>query len=444
MNNNQGIGIRKLIHLLIGLIILILSYVSEKNILLFLITGGTIFAFLTFNNKKFYRLHRTSDASLGTLFYPLGILSSYLILYNLPIYYFQSSLMVLTISDTLANLSGRIKKGNSWFSVFHDKKSLYGTIVFAFSAFLIFKLFLPGSLNENVQYFLFLTLWAAIMESAALRGSDNFTIPAGLSLFFLFSYDRDINYFVLFTIIILMASGGYLLHKYKILTRKGSFTAFLLGFYLAGICGWNWFTVVLFFFVSSVILTKLHHSFRGKGKTPDARNFWQVIANIIWAFISSVLYLLTGTEIFIMLFIVFVAAVTADTWASETGPMLHRKSFSLSEMRMEPAGTTGGISFFGSVAAFAGALSISSVSYFIFFGKWNWYIINMLSVSAFLACFADSLIGAFLEDKLHRMNYFRKQRTSESISPNDLVNIAGSLTASLFFIILLFWYPRFL
>ena len=167
-----------------------------------------------------------------------------------------------------------------------------------------------------------------------------------------------------------------------------------------------------------------------------ARNAWQVIANIIWAVTSSLLFLLTQDEIFILFFIAFVAAVTADTWASEIGPLLNKRCFSLSTMRTAPAGTNGGISFFGSVAALAGATIISSLAYYLFFGTWQWDMIAILSASAFLACFMDSLLGAFVEDKLLRLNYFKRRKRSESITPNDVVNMVGSVTAFLFYLLL--------
>jgi uncharacterized protein (TIGR00297 family) len=137
-----------------------------------------------------------------------------------------------------------------------------------------------------------------------------------------------------------------------------------------------------------------------------------------------------------MFFIAFVAAVTADTWASEIGPLLNKRCFSLSTMREVPAGANGGISFFGSAAALSGAAIISSVSYYLFFGSWQWDIIAILSLSAFLACFADSLLGAFAEDKMLRMDYFKKRNTLESITPNDLVNMIGSGTAFIFYLLL--------
>jgi uncharacterized protein (TIGR00297 family) len=250
------------------------------------------------------------------------------------------------------------------------------------------------------------------------------------------SYHYEIDYTFLTTIIFVLAPAGFLLFHFKILTRRGSFVAFLLGFYFAGITGCMWLISVLLFFLSSVAFTKLQHAINGIKNNTEARNAWQVIANIIWAVISSALFLLTQNEIFILFFIAFVATVTADTWASEIGPLLNKKCFSLSEMRLVAAGTNGGISFFGSLVALIGASVIASISYYLFFDSWNWHTITILSISAFIACFADSLLGTFVEKRMHQMNYFKKQKTVESISPNDLVNLFGSFTAFIFFILL--------
>jgi uncharacterized protein (TIGR00297 family) len=436
MTLQKTLIIRKSVHVALGLTILIISFVLERNVLLYLIIAGTIFSFLTFNQKKFHLLHKTENQSLGTLYYPIGILSSYLILYHLPVYYFQSSLLLLSLSDTLANLAGQIQKSNGWFRAFHDRKSIYGMIAYILSAILILYLLLPDYLRLDISYILLALLWAVILETASMRGSDNFSIPAGLALFFFLTYHYELDYLYLFTILVVLAPAGLLLFRFNVLTRRGSFVAYLLGFYLAGIAGWPWLVSVLLFFLSSAAFTKLRHAIQGVQYSSKGRNAWQVIANIIWAVTSSVLFLLTQDEIFILFFIAFVAAVTADTWASEIGPLLNKRCLSLSTMRTEPAGTNGGISFFGSVAAMGGATLVSSIAYYLFFGSWQWDVIAILSASAFLACFVDSLLGAFAEDKLLRLNYFRKRKTSESITPNDLINMAGSLSAFVFYLLL--------
>ncbi|MBW6481273.1 MAG: hypothetical protein K0B37_17740, partial [Bacteroidales bacterium] len=56
--------------------------------------------------------------------------------------------------------------------------------------------------------------------------------------------------------------------------------------------------------------------------------------------------------------------------------------------------------------------------------------------SAFLACFADTLLGTFVEGKLLNMTYFQKKNIPEALTPNDIVNLGGSFTAFVFFLLL--------
>ncbi|TVQ87460.1 MAG: DUF92 domain-containing protein [Bacteroidetes bacterium] len=436
MTQLKGLIIRKLIHLFTGLLIFILTFLLQREVLLWLIVGGSLFSFLTFNYKKFHLLHKTTDASLGTLFYPLGILSSYLILYNMPILYFQTSLLVLAVSDTLANFIGQIKKGNGKVVILHDKKSMHGIMGYVFSAIIIFYIFLPARLTTDVFFMATLVFLAVVFEVVSWRGSDNFTIPVGLAILLKVSQTQQPDFLFLFGVLLFMTAGSVLLYKWRFLTRFGSFSAWLLGVYLLGVMGWKWFVPVVLFFITSVVFTKIHSGVKKKKKESNGRNAWQVTANILWAVISSALFLITQNEIFIYFFIAFVAAVTADTWASEIGPLFNKRSFSLADFRTHEAGITGGISFFGTFAAITGAFFISSISYVLFFGEWNWAIILLLSFSAFLACFADTLLGTFVEDKLLEMSYFKNRIYPEALTPNDVVNLGGSFTAFAFFLLL--------
>jgi uncharacterized protein (TIGR00297 family) len=436
MTHFKSLVIRKLTHLITGLLIAALTFVLQREVLLWLMIAGSLFSFLTFNYKKFNLLHKTTDSSLGTLFYPLGILSSYLILYSMPVLYFLASVLVLTVSDTLANFAGQIKKGNGKVLILNDKKSLYGIVGYVFTALIIFYIFLPATLTTDIFFMAMLIFLAVVFELASWRGSDNFTIPVGLAIVFKLSQTHQSDYLFLFGVLLFMTAGSFFLYKWRFLTRIGSFAAWLLGFYLLGVIGWKWFLPVLMFFITSVAFTKIHLGLIKKKRESNARNVWQVTANILWAVVSSVIFLITQNEIFIYFFIAFVAAVTADTWASEIGPLFNKRSFSLADFRFHEAGITGGISFFGTLAAIAGAFIISSFSFFIFFGEWNWEIISLLSFSAFMACFADTLLGTFVEVKLLDMSYFQNRIYPESLTPNDVVNLGGSFTAFLFFLLL--------
>lgn len=436
----KGIIVRKLIHFLTGIVLFSLTYLFDKSTLLWIIVTGSIFAFATFPINKFQFLHKANYKSYGTLFYPLGILTAYLVLYNHHFSYFRISLLLLTISDTTANLAGKIDRRNIYFSVDREKKSLYGLISFAITALIIFYLFLPDSLFSNDLYLIFLILMSINFEAISFRGSDNLSIPFGIALIFsskkLFPPEKLA--FLIVTMIIL-ATGCYLLYRWKFLTRTGSLSAYLLGFYLFGILGINWAIPVIFFFATSVLFTKINASVnKKKSINSQPRNSWQVVANSLAAIVFSAIYLFSPQPVFIFLFIASVAAVAADTWASEIGPVFNRKCLSLANFKTGRAGISGGISIAGSLAALLGSFSVAILSYYLFFNELNFETIGIIALSGFFASFVDSILGAFVEPVLINKNYFKNRvsNSNEKLTPNDLVNMLGSISASLFFILM--------
>ncbi len=425
--------IRKSVHLITGSLIFTITYIEDRNILLALFIAGALFSFVTFNYKSFHTLHKTPDSSLGTLFYPAGVITAFLILYDQPLFYFRTVILILTISDIAAWSAGQIAGSNSTFRIGGDRKSPGGILAFFATGFLIMNFYLSAHTGFGLSWILLALIVSVILEVISFKGSDNLTIPAGLAFFFVMSETYPVNPSYLTGIILLMAAGCILLYKLNILNRTGSLSAFLLGIYFITVPGMIWLIPVLYFFLSSVFLTKLNTYISKKRKSSSIRNAWQVFSNIIWALLSSVLFLITLNDIFIFFFISFLAAVTADTWASELGQIMHKKSFSIADHKMHPAGFTGGISAGGTLAAFAGSSSLSAISYLLFFGEFQFSIIVLLSLSGFLACFADTFLGTFAEKQFMKWDFLSK---GKQLSANDLVNILGSATGPLFFIIL--------
>jgi uncharacterized protein (TIGR00297 family) len=426
--------LRKTVHFFTGCLIFALSLFLDKTILLLLIIAGSLFSFATFNYGKFGPLHRIPSSSLGTLFYPAGVLSSFLVLYDQPLFYFRAVIAVLTISDVAAWLTGHyIRKFNARFRIWHDTKSLWGTAAFAVTAAAVWLFYLPSSGQAGITYLFLLVALSVNLEAISFRGSDNLTIPLGLSLFFPALENSQISPSVFLFILLFFTLGCYLLYRWKVLDRSGALAAYLLGVWLASI-GIEWLIPVLFFFISSVLLTRLHTLKTGRKRSSNSRNAWQVLANIIWALLGSALFMLTHMEIFIYYFIVSLAAVTADTWASETGPLLNKRCFSFADLSMHPAGITGGVSAGGTMAALAGSATVSLLSFYVFFGRPGIIEITVLTLSGFLACFADTFAGAFIEGKLEKLKFFAPG--SRGPTPNDVVNMIGSATAPLFYILL--------
>ena len=424
--------IRKSVHLSTGVVIFILTFHLEKQSLLILISAGTLFSIITYSVKRFSFIHTTSGSSLGTLFYPFGILFSFVLLYNMPLYYFRIPLMILTVSDTMANICGLIKNGNFRFIILKEEKSIFGAAGFALSALVIHLILLPGVSSLHLYYIVLSVIVAVNLELISFKGSDNFSIPVGSSLFLLFTDESSLNSPFLIIFIILIASGSIILFKKNILTLYGSIAAYLLGIYLFALPGTSWIIPVLIFFLSSVIFTRINGIVNHKSRKFNRRNIWQVFANIFFAVISSAAYIITKNDTFIYLYIVLIATVTADTWASELGPVFSKRCLSLFDFSIKKAGSSGGISLLGTIFAFAGTIIMSTLSYYLFFNSIHIELIAIISISAFMAVFVDSFLSAFLEPLLLDLDFFKNSSGSDTPAPNDIINLTASLSAPLF------------
>jgi len=428
--------VRKTVHLITGLVIFYLTFQVSRQTLLIVFVAGTVFSFLTYFIKRFNYIHVTGEASWGTLFYPLGILSSFLLLYTMPLYYFQISLLLLAISDTVANLGGYLVFRNPKFAILSEKKTPLGIIGFALTAFLITFALLPGT-GQGTMLFVLLTVVCAIhFEVISHKGSDNLAIPLGTALFFYVTHGKEINTLWITAVILSMGLISILLYRSGILTRMGTIAAHFLGIFLFGILGPDWGIPVSFFFVTSVIFTRINGLVHRKKQGAGRRNIWQVMANILAGIVFSLCFLISAQPIFIYLFISVVAAVTADTWASEVGPIFHKKCLSLHGWRIAASGVSGGISVAGTLAAFSGSFLVAWLAWAGFFPGLDIHMVLTLALAGFLASFVDSALGAFVEPRLDKMDYFVKGTGSESITPNDVVNVLASFTAPLFFLLM--------
>lgn len=432
--------IRKLIHVFTGLAILWLTYLLDYKTLLYLIIGGSLFAFLTFPFRYFSVIHSHEKNSYGTLFYPVGILSSYILLSDQHPDLFRTALLVLTLSDTFANFAGRRWRFNYFFALSNERKSWVGVLAYLISTAIIYFIFVRAHLNGGAYLFILFLFVSVHFEVISWRGSDNLTIPLGVTLF-LNGYDFFTPGVMVLLLIVmpLLGVGCFFLYKWRMLTRKAALFAYLLGVYLMGFAGWKWMVAVLFFFITSVLFTRWHDRRRKIRKDHAPRNTWQVVANIAPAVVSSLFFLFSGNAIWVLVFAGLIAAVTADTWASEIGPVFNSRCLSLQNMNWESAGVSGGVSFAGTLAAFTGAGLSSVLILWMFFGELQWSVVLWVTMAGFLASVVDSLLGAFLEPRLLQMNYFKNVNPGEEkITPNDIVNFGASLFAALL-IMVLFW-----
>ncbi len=194
------------------------------------------------------------------------------------------------------------------------------------------------------------------------------------------------------------------------LSRSGATAAFVVGTLTFGFGGLLPAILLVAFFVSSSALSRFGRGRKkamaekfAKGSTRDAA---QVAANGGAAAILSLLFGWQGSELWLAGLLGALAAVTADTWATELGVLARSQPRRLSDWRQVSPGTSGAITFEGTLASAAGALFIGGLAAAIS-GR------PLLALAGLVAglggALIDSLLGASVQ-----ANYYCPQCAKET------------------------------
>lgn len=205
---------------------------------------------------------------------------------------------------------------------------------------------------------------------------------------------------------LLVAGAAY---RKQSLSFSGMVAAVLMGTIYFGAGNAFWFGILLVFFISSSMLSRLHHDNKAEleltyDKT-GRRDAGQVFANGGMGMLLVLLNAIYPLEIWGFLFIGVMATVTSDTWATEIGTLAKKPPRSVLTGKVLQAGTSGGVSLPGTLAAAAGGILIGAAS-------WMLRAVSGMESHAFLllvlaglagglaGAFADSILGATVQ----RMN----------------------------------------
>jgi uncharacterized protein (TIGR00297 family) len=161
-----------------------------------------------------------------------------------------------------------------------------------------------------------------------------------------------------FLLAVFIAALAYRAHS---LSRSGALAATLVGTVIFGLGGWQWAILLLTFFISSSALSR---AFKGRKRglnekfsKGSQRDAGQVFGNGGLATLFAGLSVFFPGEAWVWLaFAASLAAVNADTWATELGVLSPRPPRMMTDLRkVVEKGTSGGISLFGTFAALAGS-----------------------------------------------------------------------------------------
>ncbi len=241
---------------------------------------------------------------------------------------------------------------------------------------------------------------------------------------------------------IIAAGAGYLIGG---LTPAGAVAAAVVGTLTMGGGGIAAAALLLLFFFSSSGLSRV-----GGERKRSAQSFFakqarrdpgQVMANGALASALSVLYGVGGNEMWFAGLVGALAAVTADTWATELGVLARGRPRLITTGEPVDAGSSGGVSALGTASAAAGALLIGAAS--ASFGR-SWRLVLASVIGGLSGAIVDSLLGATVQANyicpkcnkpterhpLHTCGAQTVHNRGWSWLNNDLVNFVASVVGA--------------
>lgn len=198
----------------------------------------------------------------------------------------------------------------------------------------------------------------------------------------------------------LLGSGliGYIAYRKQSLSLSGMWSAIVMGTGFVVFGEPIWFSLLIVFFISSTLWSKWKRSVGAKREAEanyeksGRRDAWQVWANGGIGLILCIANALFPHDGWLFTYIGVMASVTADTWATEVGALSRSKPISVLTWKRVSTGTSGGITWLGSLASLAGAALIGLISGLYLQG--NYWFILVGAFAGFVGAMIDSIIGA--------------------------------------------------
>jgi uncharacterized protein (TIGR00297 family) len=191
-------------------------------------------------------------------------------------------------------------------------------------------------------------------------------------------------------------------YRARSLSRSGAWGALIEGTIIFGLGGWRWAVLLLAFFISSSALTRLFArqkaALNEKFDKGGQRDIGQVLANGGIASIFAGLHFFFPQSAWAWLaFAASLAAVNADTWATELGVLNPSRPRLITNWKAVERGTSGGISVYGTLATAGGAALIALLAGLVRPSGDFWRIIGIASLGGLAGSLFDSFLGATVQ-----------------------------------------------
>lgn len=150
--------------------------------------------------------------------------------------------------------------------------------------------------------------------------------------------------------------------RLRALTVSGVVAAWMAGTVAMG-AGWDWGILLVGYFVSATMLSRFRSAEKidrsgGRLEKPGARDAAQVASNGGWFVLAAFFHWYPPHVVWQCIGAGALAASAADTWATEIGSLSRVPPRSIVTGERVAPGTSGGVTFTGTIAGLAGAIFV--------------------------------------------------------------------------------------
>ena len=193
---------------------------------------------------------------------------------------------------------------------------------------------------------------------------------------------------------------AFLAYKARSLNQSGAIAAAVTGTIIFGVGGLSWAILLLTFFISSSALSrafkKRKQGLDEKFSKGHERDAGQVLANGGLATLFAALGFFFPHQPWTWIgFAASLAAVNADTWATELGVLNPHPPRLITDLRKTvEKGTSGGVSLVGTLASLTGSGLIALLASIL---TGNWFLLPLVTIAGLAGSLFDSLLGATVQ-----------------------------------------------
>ena len=195
---------------------------------------------------------------------------------------------------------------------------------------------------------------------------------------------------------------GYAAWRFHALNRSGAWAAGIVGALVFGLGGLPWAMLLLTFFISSSALSRAFARRKAalseKFSKGSQRDWGQVLANGGLGAFLAIIYAFFPESIWPWIaFSGAMAAVNADTWATELGVFSSTLPRLITNGRPVERGTSGGVTFLGYLAALGGALLVGLVAVPFTTTTAAFALLGIVALAGLSGSTFDSFLGATVQ-----------------------------------------------